>query len=94
MASAIHCKVIAPAGVLFEGEAASIRGPGYEGGFGILPRHAPYLVQLAAGRLSLRGEDGTECFGLDLESGFLMVARDQCTVLVEAQDAEAAASST
>ena len=77
------CKVVAPTGVLFEGEAAQVKGPGWEGGFGLGPRHAPYLVALREGSLSLEDESGGELFHLEVGSGYLLVARDEVTVLVE-----------
>ncbi len=77
------CKVVAPTGVLFEGEVAQLKGPGWEGGFGLKPRHSPYLVALKQGPLSLEDASGGEIFHLDVESGYLIVARDECTVLVE-----------
>ncbi len=83
MASAIACKVVTPTGIVFEDAVAGIKGPGWEGGFGILSKHAPYLVRLREGRLVLQGEDRGEVFGLDITGGFLMIARNRCTVLVE-----------
>jgi len=79
----IACKVVAPTGVLFEGEASMVHGPGWKGGFGLKPRHAPYLVALKAGPLSLEDSAGAQLFSLEVESGYLIVARDECTVLVE-----------
>ena len=86
--ASLRCSVVAPTGELFAGEVAGIKGPGWEGGFGVLPGHAPYLVRLLAGRLVLQGPDGGELFGADIEGGFLQVARDECTVLVEGVRAE------
>jgi len=84
MASAIACKVVTPTGVVFDGEVGAINGPGWEGLFGILPHHAPYLVRLVAGRVVLKdGPGGSEIYGLDIGGGFLVIAHDRCTVLVE-----------
>ncbi|MCB1164423.1 MAG: F0F1 ATP synthase subunit epsilon [Candidatus Latescibacteria bacterium] len=79
----LHCKIVAPTGVVFEGEAASLKGPGWEGRFGILPRHAPYLVRLLEGPLLLANESKQPLYSADITGGFLLVARNQCTVLVE-----------
>ena len=76
-------QVVAPTGVLFEGQAAQVKGPGWEGGFGLKPHHAPYLVALKAGPLILEDESGAELFSLEVESGYLLIARDSCRVLVE-----------
>ena len=83
MASTIACKVVTPTGVVFEDAVAAINGPGWEGRFGILPHHAPYLVRLVAGRLILKDAGGAERFGLDIVGGYLIIAHDRCTVLVE-----------
>lgn len=79
----LHCKVVTPTGTLFDEKAASLRAPGFTGGFGVLPRHAPYLVRLQEGPLVLQDEEGGECFHLEVESGYCLVARDECTILVE-----------
>ena len=79
----LSCQVVAPTGLLFEGEAAQVKGPGWDGGFGLKPRHAPYLVALKAGPLVLEDEAGAEVFRLEVESGYLIIARDECKVLVE-----------
>jgi F-type H+-transporting ATPase subunit epsilon len=79
----IRCQVVAPTGVVFEGEIDSLKGPGWEGGFGVLKNHAPYLVRLVAGRLILQDDDGAETYGADITGGFLLIARNDCTVLVE-----------
>ncbi len=79
----LACKVVAPTGVLFEGAADQVKGPGWQGGFGLKPRHSPYLVALKAGELSLEDAQGGELFSLNVESGYLIVARDEVTVLVE-----------
>ena len=80
---AITCKVITPQGVVFEGEVASVKAPGYEGGFQLLPRHAPYMVRLETGAMLLLGEDGAELFTLDIDGGFLSIAGNECTILIE-----------
>lgn len=81
--SSINCRVVTPTGVLFDGEAASLAAPGFTGGLGVLPGHAPYLVRLESGRLVLKDESGAESFGLDLVSGYLLVARNEATMLIE-----------
>ena len=62
MADPIRCKIVSPTGVLYEDEVFAIKGPGWEGGFGLLSRHAPYLVRLREGPLILKNADGAEAF--------------------------------
>ena len=79
----IHCQVVTPTGRLFKGEAAQVKAPGWDGGFGLKPRHAPYLVALKAGPLVLEDGSGGELLRLEVESGYLLIAKEQCTLLVE-----------
>jgi F-type H+-transporting ATPase subunit epsilon len=89
--ASLRCRIVAPAGVVFDGEAASLKGPGWEGGFGILPRHAPYLVRLLSGRLLLADADRKPLYDAQITGGFLMVAANECTVMVEGLAAPAGA---
>ncbi len=89
--ASIRCQVVAPTGVVYEGTVGSLKGPGWDGGFGILKNHAPYLVRLIEGRLILKDDDGAEIYGADIVGGFLLIARNDCTVLVEGiKEADAA----
>jgi F0F1-type ATP synthase epsilon subunit len=81
--ASLRCRVVAPTGVVFAGEAASLKGPGWEGGFGILPRHAHYLVRLLAGRLLLADAERKPLYDEQITGGFLMVADNEVTVMVE-----------
>ncbi len=81
--ASIRCQVVAPTGIVFDGDAASVKGAGWEGGFGVLPKHAPYLVRLVAGKLLLEDEQKAELYAADITGGFLLVAEDECTIMVE-----------
>ncbi len=87
--ASVHCQVVAPTGIVFEGDAASVKGPGWEGGFGVLPRHAPYLVRLVEGKLLLESAEKSELFAAEITGGFLLVAQNQCTIMVEGVKEEA-----
>jgi F-type H+-transporting ATPase subunit epsilon len=50
-------QVISPQRIVFEGEVQAVYAPGAEGEFGILPGHAPYLVQLKIGELRILADD-------------------------------------
>ena len=81
--ASIQCQVVAPTGVVFEGAAASLKGPGWEGGFGVLPRHAPYLVRLMEGTLLIENEQKAALYAAEITGGFLLIAENQCTIMVE-----------
>ncbi len=40
-------------------------------------------MRLVEGRLILKDDDGVEIYGADIVGGFLLIARNDCTVLVE-----------
>ncbi len=52
-----HLSVVTPTGKIFEGEAQSLVAPGVEGSFGILAGHAPMIVGLKKGPLTLKTKD-------------------------------------
>ncbi len=87
--ASVHCQVVAPTGIVFEGDAASVKGPGWEGGFGVLPRHAPYLVRLVEGKLLLEDAEKSELYAAEITGGFLLVAENACTIMVEGIKGEA-----
>ncbi|MCP4547954.1 MAG: F0F1 ATP synthase subunit epsilon [bacterium] len=83
MARAVACRVITPTGIVFEDKVNGVKAPGFLGGFEVLIKHAPYMTLLGEGHVSLVDDESKELFGLDIESGFLTVADDTCTILVE-----------
>jgi F-type H+-transporting ATPase subunit epsilon len=49
--------VISPERVVFQGDVEAVYAPGWEGEFGVLPGHAPYLVLLRVGEIRFQ-QDG------------------------------------
>ena len=49
----LRVRVVSPDSVLFEGSAASVVAPAWDGKVGILPGHAPMIALLGAGDLSI-----------------------------------------
>lgn len=86
----LHVRVVSPEKVVYEGEAASVVAPAWDGQVGILPRHAPMIALLGAGELSidLPGGGAEEWF---VAGGALKVENDQVTVLTEYTGKEAPA---
>lgn len=72
--------IVSPEKTLFEGLCAGIKLPGTQGRFEVLEGHAPIISTLSAGTISCIGEDS---FEVDVQSGFVEVARDIVSVCVE-----------
>ncbi len=80
--AALTVRVVSPAAVVFEGEAAGVVAPAWDGKVGILPGHAPLLALLGAGDLAvdLPG-GGSETF--HVAGGVMKVEDGKVTVLTE-----------
>ncbi len=73
--------VVSPERVLFEGDAASVIVPAYDGLLGILPKHAPLLALLGKGVLKVRASAGEQRF--TVAGGFVQVKDDVVRVVAE-----------
>ena len=78
---ALRVSVISPERTLFEGEAAAVTAPAFDGEVGILPRHAPMMTLLGKG--TLRIGSGTTAVRFAVEGGFLQVVDDVVRVVTE-----------
>ncbi|MEA3246007.1 MAG: ATP synthase F1 subunit epsilon [Gemmatimonadota bacterium] len=74
----LKVSVISPEAVLFEGEAASVVAPAFDGEVGILTGHAAMVTTLGTGML--RVGDGQK---FRVEGGFLQVADNEVRVVTE-----------
>ncbi len=85
---ALSVRVVSPAEVVFEGDAASVVAPSWDGQVGVLPNHAPFLTLLGAGELAvdLPG-GGSETFYV--AGGVMKVEQNAVTVLTEYAGSEA-----
>lgn len=77
----MRLEIIAPDGILFEGETGSVSLPGAAGSFDILPHHAPLIAALKAG--TIRFEANGKKQELTIQSGFAEVKDDRLSVCVE-----------
>lgn len=77
----LKVSVISPERVLFEGEAASVVAPAFDGEVGILENHAPMMTLLGKGSLRLGGSAGGKRF--DIEGGFLQVVDNNVRIVTE-----------
>ena len=73
----LKVSVISPEHILFEGEAASVVAPAFDGEVGILDNHAPMMTLLGRGVLRL----GDKKF--NIEGGFLQVVDNNVRVVTE-----------
>ena len=73
----LKVSVISPERVLFEGEAASVVAPAYDGEVGILENHAPMMTLLGKGSLRL----GDKKF--EIEGGFMQVVDNNVRIVTE-----------
>ena len=75
--------IVTPERTVYSGRIQSLRAPGSEGGFGVLPRHAPMLAALQTGPLSCVAEDGEHRRCMAVSGGFIEVLHDSVTILAE-----------
>ena len=76
--SELTVAVISPEQTVYEGTAASVVAPAYDGEVGILPGHAPMLTLLGEG--VLRIGDGVR---VRVKGGFVQVADNVVRVVTE-----------
>lgn len=83
----LQVRVVSPAQVVFEGAAAAMVAPAWDGEVGVLPGHAPFLALLGVGEVTvdLPG-GGSEAY--HVAGGVMKVEEDQVTVLTEYAGAE------
>jgi F-type H+-transporting ATPase subunit epsilon len=74
----LKISVISPEAVLFEGEAASVVAPAFDGEVGILENHAPMMTLLGVGQLRI-GSDRR----FNIEGGFLQVVDNNVRIVTE-----------
>lgn len=75
-------RIVSPERVAWEGEAASLVAPAWDGQVGVLPGHAPMIALLGAGELSVDAVGGGSVTHF-VAGGVLKVLEDRVTVLAE-----------
>lgn len=81
----LHLQLVAPAGLVFEGDVKQVVIPAVTGEMGILPRHAPLVAQLAIGRMRVQGVGG-EWLDFAVAEGFAKVQENGLIVLADAAE--------
>ena len=88
MADTLRVRLVSPEKTVFDGDAAAVVAPAWDGQVGILPSHAPMLALVGAGVMSIdRPGGGSDSY--HIAGGVLKVERDQVTVLTEYAGTEA-----
>ncbi len=82
----LQVAVITPEGAAFEGEAASVVVPAFDGEVAFLHNHAPFVGALGAGELRVIPESG-EAQHFFLQGGVVRVADNEVAILAEAVQA-------
>jgi F-type H+-transporting ATPase subunit epsilon len=78
----LQVRVVSPEKIVFEGEAAALVVPAWDGMVGILPGHAPFLALVGVGPLTVEQRGGgSETF--HVAGGALKVLANKVTVLTE-----------
>jgi len=86
MADKIQLTVVTPAREVITAEVDEITAPGWDGEFGVLPDHAPFLALIRSGELMYR--IGEERNYLAVGFGFVEVLPEKVTVLIETAELE------
>jgi len=81
MADKINLSIVTPEREVTTLEVDEITAPGWDGEFGVLPNHAPFLALLRYGELEYRIGDKTEAVAVGF--GFAEIMPDKVTVLIE-----------
>jgi F-type H+-transporting ATPase subunit epsilon len=82
VAGTLTLRIISPDRVVLDEQVDSVRLPGVDGSFGILPRHAPMIAAIAVGVLHYR-QGGAEKV-LFVSEGFCEVGHNVVRVVAEA----------
>jgi len=82
---ALELSIVTPERTLVELMVDSVRAPGGEGEFGVLPAHEPYLASLKAGEVCyvVGGQSQRVAIG----GGFAEVTQERVTVLATSAEA-------
>ncbi|MCE2982128.1 MAG: ATP synthase F1 subunit epsilon [Parachlamydia sp.] len=75
--------IITPLEQYFEGDAISVVAPGKDGYLEILAHHAPIIVYLKPGKLTVKSKEGKE-LNFAVSGGFLEVSHNQANLVADA----------
>ena len=82
MAETTLLELVTPARIMTQKSVQMVVAPGVEGLFGVLPRHAPLLVDLKRGIVEVH-EDGKVTDRFMIDGGLADVSGESVTILAE-----------
>lgn len=74
-------EIVTPFRRVFSGRVKSVVAPGFEGYFGVLARHAPYVVSIKIGEIKVDTGEDVRYFATS--GGFAEVLPNKVTILAE-----------
>jgi F-type H+-transporting ATPase subunit epsilon len=84
MAEKIKLEVVTPKGAVVSEDVDIVTAPGFDGEFGVLANHAPFLSTIKIGTLNYRHGNISE--ELMVSGGFCEVSNNKITFLVESAE--------
>jgi F-type H+-transporting ATPase subunit epsilon len=81
MDKALQLEIVTPDKLVLSQSVDYVGAPGYEGEFGILPNHIPFLTALQVGNLYYK--DGGKTFYVFVAGGFAEISNNKVTILAE-----------
>ncbi|SKA80201.1 F0F1 ATP synthase subunit epsilon [Desulfobaculum bizertense] len=81
MANTLHLEIVTPDRLVLSKEVEYVGAPGYEGEFGIMANHIPFLSALKVG--SLYYKEGGKLFYVFVAGGFAEISNNKVTILAE-----------
>jgi F-type H+-transporting ATPase subunit epsilon len=81
MSKKIHCSVLTPERLVYEGDVDAVVAVMHDGERGFLPSHAPIVANLGIGAMRLQN-DGVHTL-IEVEGGFAEFSRNRLIVLAE-----------
>ncbi|HEY3250885.1 MAG TPA: ATP synthase F1 subunit epsilon [Ignavibacteria bacterium] len=82
MDNLIHLEIVTPSKVFFDDDVKSLTAPGFEGGFQILPKHAPYITIMVPGKVKINTKDNRSLL-FATSGGTVEVHQNKITMLAE-----------
>jgi len=82
LANYLHLEIVTPNRLFFDDEVKSLTAPGYEGGFQVLPKHAPYITTMLPGTVKILTKEDEPLF-FATSGGTVEVHSNKITMLAE-----------
>ena len=82
MANFIHLEIVTPKKVFFDDDVISLTAPGFEGGFQVLHKHAPYITLMVPGKVKIITKDERQLL-FATSGGTVEVHANKITMLAE-----------